>query len=280
MIGTCRERLAVRSDLGGIIGCVHQVVQVGDPCRAHGGQRNRDLAVIHRAAEVRIQLQRYPAIARVDMQLVADPRFLIALGVAFGADITGLAGRRASPAASLPADAAAGSAPSGGRSSPLRGRPRLRFGLAGCFGLGVGFSRPSIAVASRDRRDRPTGSCIRVFLISAVCRRSSARRPRRTRQRHARTSPRWGSPRILSQPHRRRSAGSLVSRSRRALVVSIWNTALAMKARASAARSWSFTTAPVTAPGQMCSTRTNSSTVMNAWPALSQRTEVASMVGN
>ena len=37
-----------------------------------------------------------------------------------------------------------------GRSSPLRGRPRLRFGFTASGGLRAGFSRASIAVASRD----------------------------------------------------------------------------------------------------------------------------------
>ena len=83
------ERLAVRSDLGGIIGRVHQVIQVGDPGRSHGGQRNRDLAVIHRGRG-QDTTERNPAVARVDMQFVADPGFFISLGVAFGADITGV----------------------------------------------------------------------------------------------------------------------------------------------------------------------------------------------
>ena len=37
-----------------------------------------------------------------------------------------------------------------GRSSPLRGRPRLRFGFGVSGSLGAGFSRASIAVASRE----------------------------------------------------------------------------------------------------------------------------------
>ena len=59
-------------------------------------------------------------------------------------------------------------------SSPLRGRPRLRrrFGFA-AFGFGAGFSRASIAVASREMCSTRWPSIVRA--ISVSCRRQARR---------------------------------------------------------------------------------------------------------
>ena len=95
-----------------------------------------------------------------------------------------------------------------GRCSPLRGRPRLRFGLAAGFGFGAGFSRPR-SPSNRARRARPDDPA---WCAPAAPRAGGlARRCRRTRRTHARRSPRWGSPATLLQPHRRRSVQSLAS---------------------------------------------------------------------
>ena len=73
-----------------------------------------------------------------------------------------------------------------------------------------------------------------------------------------------GIARTLFQPHRRRSVQSLASRSMSARVVVMSNTALAMKARATAARS--FCGLPRSCKdGSKRSTRTNSTTRTNAW---------------
>ena len=82
-------------------------------------------------------------------------------------------------------------------SSPLRGRPRLRrrFGFA-AFGFGDGFSRASIAVASREMCSTRWPSIVRA--ISVSCRRlarplsansEKAREKRRLARKPAGTAP-------------------------------------------------------------------------------------------
>ena len=120
-------------------------MEIGDPCRRQGCQGNRSLAVMQRGRG-QDATERNGAIGCVDRQLVADPGFLISLGVALDADVTGawqvLEHLRQGHLRLTLQTAVLGCC------SPLRGRPRPRFGLAG--GFGVGFSRPLMAVESRD----------------------------------------------------------------------------------------------------------------------------------
>src|SRR5208337_4408028 len=80
------ETVAVLFDGGIVVGAVHQVIQVGDFRGGHGGERNGDLAVMDGGCGEHAT-DRDLAVRGVDMQLVADPGFLMALGVALGADI-------------------------------------------------------------------------------------------------------------------------------------------------------------------------------------------------
>ena len=120
------------------------------------------------------------------------------------------------------------------RASPLRGRPRLRrFGFA-AFGFGAAFSRASIAVASREMCSTRWPSIVRA--ISVSCRRLA--RPLSANSEKARENvASLGSRPAPLQPHSRHSLPSTSRRSIRPRVVGTSNTALAMKARASAARS-------------------------------------------
>ena len=121
------------------------------------------------------------------------------------------------------------------RASPLRGRPRLRrrFGFA-AFGFGAGFSRASIAVASREMCSTRWPSIVRA--ISVSCRRLARRLSANSEKARENVASLGSRPAPL-QPHSRQSLPSTSRRSIRPRVVGMSNTALAMKARASAARS-------------------------------------------
>ena len=120
------------------------------------------------------------------------------------------------------------------RASPLRGRPRLRrFGFA-AFGFGAGFSRASIAVASREMCSTRWPSIVRAINVS--CRRFARRLSANSEKARENVASLGSRPAPL-QPHSRHSLPSTSRRSISARVVGMSNTALAMKARASAARS-------------------------------------------
>ena len=102
-------------------------------------------------------------------------------------------------------------------SSPLRGRPRLRrrFGFA-AFGFGAGFSRASIAVASREMCSTRWPSIVRA--ISVSCRRLA--RPLSANSEKARENvASLGSRPAPLQPHSRHSLPSTSRRSIRPRVV-------------------------------------------------------------
>src|SRR3972149_4002767 len=81
------QSAAVFALLGAAIGRIHQVVEIGHSGCAHQRQRNPRPAVMHRCtAEQR--RDRHTAVGGVQVQLVAVPGDLVALGVAFGAPIT------------------------------------------------------------------------------------------------------------------------------------------------------------------------------------------------
>ena len=120
------------------------------------------------------------------------------------------------------------------RASPLRGRPRLRrFGFA-AFGFGAAFSRASIAVASREMCSTRWPSIVRAINVS--CRRFARRLSANSEKARENVASLGSRPAPL-QPHSRQSLPSTSRRSIRPRVVGMSNTALAMKARASAARS-------------------------------------------
>ena len=82
------ERLALGVNGGGVIGGVHEIVEIGDARAGHGHQGNGDLTVVNggrgqHAGDGDL------AAGDVDMQLVADPGLLVALAVFLGADIAG-----------------------------------------------------------------------------------------------------------------------------------------------------------------------------------------------
>ncbi|HVC61602.1 MAG TPA: hypothetical protein VND19_14720, partial [Acetobacteraceae bacterium] len=80
------EVTAVLFDRRIVVGAVHQIVEVGDPRRGHGGERNGELAVMHGRRGERAT-DRYLAIRDVDAQLIADPGLLVSFGIALDPDI-------------------------------------------------------------------------------------------------------------------------------------------------------------------------------------------------
>ena len=149
--------------------------------------------------------------------------------------------RHRGPSAGLPASAEGSSSvavPAGLAPSPAPlpcgAAPRLRrFGFA-AFGFGAGFSRASIAVASREMCSTRWPSIVRA--ISVSCRRLARRRSANSEKARENVASLGSRPAPL-QPHSRHSLPSTSRRSIRPRVVGTSNTALAMKARASAARS-------------------------------------------
>ena len=78
---------AMLFDLGHVIRAVHQIIQVDDARGGYRGERERRLAVMYRRRGQHATDRDFP-IGGVDVQLVANPAFLVALGIAFGAHIT------------------------------------------------------------------------------------------------------------------------------------------------------------------------------------------------
>lgn len=83
------QALAVGADDRAARDGVHEVVAVGDKLRAHGGQRDRDLGVVH-AGRGQYFRDRNHAIRHVQVQLVTNPTGLETLAVALAADIAGV----------------------------------------------------------------------------------------------------------------------------------------------------------------------------------------------
>ena len=156
------ESVAVIFDLRGVVGAIHQIIQVGQPRRRHGRQRNCHLTVVERRG-CKQTTDRDATVGDIQMQLIAGPTRLVAFGLLPTAQCRG---RSASiPDRSMPGWRSRRRI-SRGRSSPLLGRPRLRFCFLG-FAVFSGFSRASIAVASREMC--PTRRSSWVLLMSASC---------------------------------------------------------------------------------------------------------------
>src|SRR6516162_7961450 len=85
--GNVAERATVLSDLRGVVSAVHDIIQISRPGRRHAGQWDRRLAIVKRSGGEQAA-DRNTTVGNVEMQLVADPALLLALGVAFGADGT------------------------------------------------------------------------------------------------------------------------------------------------------------------------------------------------
>ena len=152
----------------------------------------------------------------------------MALGVALAADIAGPRQRSASICGRLIVSCRSSRLGSFARASPLRGRPRLRrFGFA-AFGFGAGFSRASIAVASREMCSTRWPSIVRAINVS--CRRFARRLSANSEKARENVASLGSRPAPL-QPHSRHSLPSTSRRSIRPRVVGMSNTALAMKAR-------------------------------------------------
>src|SRR5271165_5117799 len=80
------ERLAVVMDGGGVVGRIHEIVEIGDAGAGHGHQGNGDLTVVD-GSRGQDAGDRDLAAGDIQMQFVADPGFLVALAVLLGADI-------------------------------------------------------------------------------------------------------------------------------------------------------------------------------------------------
>src|SRR4029077_7734359 len=81
------ESMAPLRDLRRIIGAVHQVVETGHPLGGQRCKRDCPLAVGQRGGGQKARY-RNVAVGRVDVQLVADPARLVALGITLGPDRT------------------------------------------------------------------------------------------------------------------------------------------------------------------------------------------------
>lgn len=79
---------AVVVNLLGVVGAVHEVVEVGDTAGGHDRQRNGGLAVVNVGAGQQAA-DRDVAVGDIDMQPVAAPELLVALGVLAVADGAG-----------------------------------------------------------------------------------------------------------------------------------------------------------------------------------------------
>jgi hypothetical protein len=130
-----------------IIGAVHEVVEIGQAGGGQLGKRDRGLAVVQRGRGQQ-SADRDIAIGDIEMQLLNNPAFRVALGIALGSNrvvrrqiVQHLGerhgGLRSSRCGSF------------STTSPFLGRPRWRFGCGGTASI-TGFSRASMAVASRE----------------------------------------------------------------------------------------------------------------------------------
>ena len=117
-----------------------------------------------------------------------------------------------------------------GRCSPFGGRPARRFGFAAGDALGAGFSRPAMAVESLE-------TCPAKWLSSNASCKRPGRSPSANSAKARENVASLGTLPAFSQPHNRCRVASFLSHSTSARVVTMSSTALARKARASAARS-------------------------------------------
>ena len=148
--GDVAARSAVLMDVLGVVGCVHDFIEIVDPRSGHGHERDGGVGIVQ-GRRGQDQGDGDLTAGDVDMGFVSGPAFLEAFAVFLGSDIASgrqvgahLRQRLARLELRLRAR--------GGAGSSLRGRPRLRGGAAGGGGsssFAAGFSLASISVASR-----------------------------------------------------------------------------------------------------------------------------------
>ena len=163
---------AVRPDLDGIISRVHKVIEVLDPPGRQGPQRNRHLGVMrrrrrHDAADGDPAIGGYRRAACTRSRMWYGP-----WRCAWCRHRRPSAGPPASAEGSSSVAVPAGSAPSPAPLPCERPPPLAPLRLA-AFGFGAGFSRASIAVASREMCSTRWPSIVRA--ISVSCRRLARR---------------------------------------------------------------------------------------------------------
>ena len=232
--------VAQRCYLGGIIGRVHKVRRLSRP----SGSPTESPPGSHASTQTSLQLMGIaigPTCSLYPIQEVVWP-----LAPALGADIAGLRQVR-QHLGRLIVSCRSSRLGSFARASPLRGRPRLRrFGFA-AFGFGPPISRASIAVGIP--RDRQDGHLQRLMRRLA--------RPLSASEKARENVASLGSRRAPSRHSLPINLKTLAGRRRRNV-----EHGLAMKARASAARSWFRTLLP--GRGSSASTRTSSRTATNS----------------
>src|SRR5271166_3917779 len=86
--GGVAERPALVVDRGGVVGGVHEIVEIGDAGARHGHQGNGDLAVVD-GGRGQHAGDRDLAAGHVDVEFVAGPGLFVALAVFLAADVAG-----------------------------------------------------------------------------------------------------------------------------------------------------------------------------------------------
>src|SRR3954463_13544037 len=276
---------AALADRSVVVGGIHQVVEVGDPCRGHGGQWDGDLAVMHGSGGEHA-VEGDVAIGAVDVELVADPGFAVPLGIALGADIAvprqvGQHLRQGHAQLAFdPARRLGGGGRILSRPARLGGGGRNRGGGATGAGGGsglAGFSRASIAVLSRETW--PTKRSVWVCWISASCSREGKALSANSAKAREKVAS-LGTSLARCQPHSCRNVLSLASRVISRRVVGKLNTALATKARARAARSTGGRPTRTGQEGSNASIRIKPSTATNClWRGVSGPSGASSSQG-
>ena len=261
------QRPALVVDRGGVVGGVHEIVEIGDAGAGHGHQGNGDLAVVdggrgQHAGDWDL------AAGHVDVEFVPGPGLFVALAVFLAADVAG-GGQVGEHLAEVLRDL------------PLetrRLRPRTLFALAWTSALArrrgiIGRRGIVFAVVGRvlDRllarfdlggvaRDRPDDASPSARSISAAWILSGSA-PRANSANARENVASEGTCERRSQPRMRRRDLSTSRRSIRALVVGTPRTALATKARARARRSSGGRPGPLGGSGTNASRPITSSVV-------------------
>src|SRR5271166_4692038 len=86
--GSVAERPALIVDGGGVVGGVHEIVEIGDAGAGHGHQGNGDLAVVD-GGRGQHAGDRDLAAGHVDVEFVPGPGLFVALAVFLTADVAG-----------------------------------------------------------------------------------------------------------------------------------------------------------------------------------------------
>ena len=205
--------------------------------------------------------ERDAAIGGIEVQFVADPGLLPALGVALGADITGLRQIGQHPGQGLVRLLR----------QPARLLGRALFALARAPALARLLGWLRLRGRSLARRDggRIARHVADQMVAHGVLDQGLVQAARQGALRElgkgAGEGRLAGQRAATLQPHNRRSGRSWAKRSSSSLVVANWKTALAMKARANAARSLSGRPRRGPQGCRHCSGRTNASTAVKDW---------------